>query len=188
MNKSIFILLGMLSSASMAATYAQLFSSQDQLLTSETVNQPITASFTTPSAIAGMDWDAGTNQLKIKEDGIYAILSELQVGTRQYITLEQRGETYYWIELNEKRIANTGTWISVNPNSKSNYISSFFSLPLKAGDKLRFMFLGTVPNIGLITFNGTELHPDSPGIAISIFKISHPNTLDKVKSFTSPGP
>ena len=118
-----------------------------------------------------MKWDPNDNKLTITEDGTYFVMSSLQVGTRENITIDNGGDIYYWIELNGGSVVDSGSWISVSPTSKSNTVISQYTLALKKGDVLRFLYSSTQPDIGLVTFYGTELRPASPGATLSIFKI-----------------
>lgn len=152
--------------------YAQLANSGNQLTDKANINKPTAIIAQNLSSIAGMDWNKDKNALTIKEDGIYTIISEVQCGTRETISLPpEGGDMYYWLEADGKEITDTGNWVHVSPESKSNTIGNYFVLPLKAGTKLRFMFSTTIADIGVVSFRATELRPASPGLTVSIFKV-----------------
>jgi len=165
-------LLTGLSQTAMAATpYAQLASNQTQL--ADTINQGIVATLQNVDNLEEIDWDKEENKLIIKEDGVYFVMAVAQVGAREYGSAlsDNGGDLSFWFALNDKVIANTGTWHHVSPQSKSNTIVDQYALPLKKGDALSFMFSASTTSIGMVTFRGTETRPSSPGLSVSVFKM-----------------
>lgn len=155
------------------AIYAQLSSRQDQLATMDTINKGIVVEINNVDSIAGMSFDAKTNELAVKEEGIYFLMAVAQVGAREYAgAIVKGGDIYFWIEMNKKAIENSANWIFASPSARAHTIVDQMILPCKKGDLIRFKFATSSPSMGLITFGATEKWPASPGITLSVYKIN----------------
>ena len=156
-----------------APTYIQLNSGNSQLMGAHNVNTPTVIQLKDPVSIANMSWDKTKNTVTILEDGIYMIAAGVQCGIREFFSLDPAGgDIYFWIEANGAPMPDSGEWTHVSPEARSKYLIDFLAMHFTKGTVLRFMLLTTVKNIGLVTFHGTEVRPDSPGFQVSMWKVN----------------
>jgi hypothetical protein len=157
---------------SAAVVYAQFSNRQDQLSTMDNINQGIIAIMENVDGIQGMGFDAKKNEILVKEDGVYFLMVVAQIGARETASgIVKGGDIYFWPELNDKAIDNSGSWVFASPTARAHTIVENTILPLKKGDRIRFKFSSSSPSMGLITFDATEKWPASPGLAISIYAL-----------------
>jgi hypothetical protein len=151
--------------------YAQLFSTVEQTATPDTVNQPIPILLQI-SNISGMAWDASSNKLSIKQDGVYIIMAGIQAGANEQAqNIIKGGDIYYWINLNNAPIPNTSSWVFASPQSRSKNISSIWIAPFKAGDSLQFMYASSASSMGIIGKVAMKNFPGAPGATVGVFKL-----------------
>ena len=154
------------------SVYAQINSEKSQF--ADAINKDTLAEFKMQTSyLENIDWNSKENKLIIKEDGLYFIMAVAQVGAHESgpSISEAGGDIFFWFVLNDKEITDSAATLHVVPQSKSNTIVDEYILPLQTGDTLSFMFSTTEISIGLVTFQGTELRPRSPGLTVSVFKV-----------------
>jgi hypothetical protein len=166
-------LLSLHANAVATPVYAQLSSSHDQLTTVDTLNQGIVCILENYSSIDGMSFDPKKNEISVQEDGVYFIMVVGQMGAREYAKeIVKGGDIYFWMEMNDKPIENSGSWVFASPTARAHTIVDNVIISCKKGDRILSKFSTSSPSMGLITFDATEKWPASPGLTLSIFKLN----------------
>lgn len=153
------------------AIYAQLSSSTDQVTTLDNLNSGIIGKMENIDGINGIGWDQATNEITVKEDGVYFIMAVAQIGARESAKVVKGGDIYFWLECNNQFVPKSGNWTFAGPDSRAHSLTNQAIIPLKSGDKIRVMFASSAPEMGMITFKRTEKWPAAPGISFSMWKI-----------------
>lgn len=184
LNTLIFLSLGCISTHSLAApAFAQLSSNRDQVPDGDNTAVGTVIVLQNQDALAGMGWDPKTNQLTIKEDGVYFLSMTAEVGIDPAVTrFAKAGNVYIWYELNKKPIPNSGNWIEATPNERAQHIHDQMVLPLKAGDVLVLKYKSNAQSVGLVTSTGNDPIPDSPGLTFSIFKTDSTSVVNNAST------
>lgn len=155
------------------AVYAQISSNQDQLTTADNINRGIVAQIQKVGSVAGINFDSKKNEIIVQEDGVYFLMAVAQMGAREEAgNIVKGGDIYFWVDLNDKAIEESGSWIFASPSARAHTIVEQMIQPLKKGDRIRFKFAANSPSMGLITFDSTEKWPSSPGISVSMYKVN----------------
>ena len=151
----------------------QLTSANDQLITENNINHGILINLGNIDSMSGFDWNAKTNALTIKENGVYFFMVVCQVGARESTAhIVKGGDIRVWYELNGTPMTNSGSWVFAPPTGKANTIVGQMLNPFKAGDVITLKFSSSAPGMGLLAIPASEYWPASPSITLTAYKLN----------------
>ncbi len=151
----------------MPVDYAQITSTEDQR---PTVTTPVAVELNQNYSISGIEHSVeNPGIIKIRESGIYVLISAPQVGRT---TGEKARFVDFWLRKNGTDIPNSNVRIIISKNDHKDVIVNQLMMPFNAGDVVNFVMSVEVGDEGL----GIEaIHPTGepliPSIIFSMHKI-----------------
>ncbi len=146
------------STASMAATYSALISSENQV--AKAANTPYVVTMT-GDATPGFKVDG--SKVTVLKGGDYFVCGAAQVGG------STAGNIYLWVRVNGKDVPDSNSIQNIPSKDFTTVLVSQGEMTFKAGDVFEFVYSATAPGLGLIASKPANM-PAVPSIIFTIFK------------------
>lgn len=157
----------LLSGNAWAAVYAQLSSSQDQIVNS---TRPRLVTVETIDRVGNIELASTKDKVVVKTSGTYFIMAVAQVGGDKNVKGNASGYVDLWLMRNNASLPNSNARHELTNVQATATLVSQSIVQLNAGDTIGIGF-SAIPSFGLIALPAANGEPAIPSMIFSIFMI-----------------